>query len=413
MQPETILYSDPRIRRNYRGSKRRALIEENSLVEERAYWLAWSQINGIGPILLQRLQENFNSLGTAWTAKSIELSQVEGFGKQTIEKILQEREKINPEQFIEKHLIKNPLFWTPADPDYPRLLLEIPSPPPVLYYRGTVDTKENQGITPTVAIVGTRAPSEYGRRWARKFSAALAKSDFTVVSGLATGIDTEAHTSCLDAGGRTLAICGTGVDIVYPRANERLCDRILQQGLTISEYPAGTQPNKTNFPRRNRIIAGLSRATIVIEAPRKSGALITAYEANDFCRDVYVLTARLDDELSFGCMELLSKGAHPILPGNDRLLSEERLLEMLGAMPKLDKAEQLSLFPENPAPERQAPPLDAELALVLSAIASDPISFDSIVEAAGLEAGIVSGTLLQLELLGLVSQLPGMRYQRC
>ncbi|MCZ0901574.1 DNA-protecting protein DprA, partial [Microcoleus sp. HI-ES] len=129
----------------------------------------------------------------------------------------------------------------------------------------------------------------------------------TVVSGLAAGIDTEAHIGCLEAGGRTFAVVGTGVDIVYPKQNERLCDRILQQGLVISEYPAGTQPNRTNFPRRNRIIAGLSRATIVIEAPHKSGALITAYQANDFCRDVYVLTARLDDERSFGCLELLSK----------------------------------------------------------------------------------------------------------
>ncbi len=383
------------------------------MIEERAYWLAWSQINGIGPILLQRLNQHFNSLATAWTAKSIELCQVEGFGKQTLEKILQERDKINPEQFIEKHLIKNLHFWTPADRDYPRLLLEIPNPPPVLYYRGIVDTKENQGITPTVAIVGTRSPSEYGKRWTRKFSAALAKSGFTVVSGLAAGIDTEAHTSCLDTGGRTLAIFGTGVDVVYPRQNERLCDRVLQQGLAISEYPAGTEPNRTHFPRRNRIIAGLSRATIVIEAPRKSGALITAYEANDFGRDVYVLTGRLDDELSFGCLELLSKGAHPILPGNDQMSSEERLLEMLGVMPKLDNAQQLSLFPVNPAPPKRMPLLDADLALVLSAIASEPISFDTIVEAAGLDAGIVSGTLLQLELLELVSQLPGMRYQRC
>ncbi|MEG4054117.1 MULTISPECIES: DNA-processing protein DprA [unclassified Microcoleus] len=383
------------------------------MVEERAYWLAWSQINGIGPILLQRLQQNFNSLAEAWTAKSVDLMGIEGFGKQIIETIVQERTKLNPEEFIEKHLIKNPYFWTPADPDYPRLLLEIPNPPPVLYYRGLVDVKENQGITPTVAIVGTRSPSEYGRRWARKISTALAKSDFTVVSGLAAGIDTEAHTGCLEAGGRTFAVVGTGVDIVYPKQNERLCDRILQQGLVISEYPAGTQPNKTNFPRRNRIIAGLSRATIVIEAPHKSGALITAYQANDFCRDVYVLTGRLDDERSFGCLELLSKGAHPILPNSDRMLSEDRLLEMLGAMPKLDRAEQLSLFPPNPTVEKQGPPLEPELAKVLSAIASGPISFDTIVEAAGLEAGRVSSILLQLELLGLVSQLPGMRYQRC
>jgi len=383
------------------------------LVEERAYWLAWSQINGIGPILLQRLHQHFNSLAEAWTAKPVDLMRVEGLGKQIIETILQERTQLNPEQFIEKHLIKNPCFWTPADPDYPRLLLEISNPPPVLYYRGLVDVKENQGITPTVAIVGTRSPSEYGRRWTRKISTALAKSGFTVVSGLAAGIDTEAHTSCLEAGGRTLAVFGTGVDIVYPKPNERLCDRVLQQGLAISEYPAGTQPNKTNFPRRNRIIAGLSRATIVIEAPQKSGALITAYQANDFCRDVYVLTARLDDERSFGCLELLSKGAHPILPSSDRLLSEDRLLEMLGALPKLDKAEQLSLFPLNPTVEKQGPPLEPELAKVLSAIESGPISFDTIVEAAGLEAGTVSSILLQLELLGLVSQLPGMRYQRC
>jgi DNA processing protein len=383
------------------------------LVEERAYWLAWSQINGIGPILLQRLHQHFNSLAEAWTAKPVDLMRVEGLGKQIIETILQERTQLNPEEFIEKHLIKNPCFWTPADPDYPRLLLEISNPPSVLYYRGVVDVKENQGITPTVAIVGTRSPSEYGRKWTRKISTALAKSGFTVVSGLAAGIDTEAHTSCLEAGGRTLAVFGTGVDIVYPKPNERLRDRVLQQGLAISEYPAGTQPNKTNFPRRNRIIAGLSRATIVIEAPQKSGALITAYQANDFCRDVYVLTARLDDERSFGCLELLSKGAHPILPSSDRLLSEDRLLEMLGALPKLDYAEQLSLFPLNPTVEKQGPPLEPELAKVLSAIESGPISFDTIVEASGLEAGTVSSILLQLELLGLVSQLPGMRYQRC
>ena len=383
------------------------------MLEERAYWLAWSQINGIGPILLQRLHQHFDSLAAAWTAKSVDLMRVDRFGKLIIETTLQAREKINPEEFIERHLIKNPNFWTPADSDYPRLLLEIPSPPPVLYYRGNVDVKENQGITPTVAIVGTRSPSEYGRKWTRKFSAALAKNGFTVVSGLAVGIDTEAHTACLEAGGRTFAVLGTGVDIVYPKQNERLCDRILQQGLAISEYPAGTQPNKTNFPRRNRIIAGLSRATIVIEAPHKSGALITAYQANEFCRDVYVLTARLDDERSFGCLELLSKGAHPILPNSDRLLSEDRLLEMLGAMPKLDTPEQLSLFSLNPAVEKPVPLLEPELAKVLSAIDSEPISFDTIVEVLGLEAGTVSSILLQLELMGLVSQLPGMRYQRC
>lgn len=379
--------------------------------EERAYWLSWSQLKGVGPILLQRLQQHFGSLSEAWIAAPKELEQVEGFGRQTIEMVKQERSRLSPLEFLQQHQQKNPCFWTPADADYPRLLLEIPSPPPVIYYRGQVELRENQGITPTVAIVGTRTPSEYGKRWTRKISAALAKSGITVVSGLAAGIDTEAHSGCLDASGRTFAVFGTGVDIVYPKENKNLAERILQQGLVISEYPTGTKPYKTNFPRRNRIIAGLSRAIIVMEAPQKSGALITAYQANDFCRDVYVLTARLDDERSLGCLELLSKGAHPIPPNSDRLLSEERLLEMLGAMPKLDIDKQLSILPPTaPTPE---PSLAPTLAKVLAAVYSEATPFDAIALQTGLAAGEVSSALLQLELLGLVSQLPGMQYQRC
>lgn len=381
------------------------------MVEERAYWLSWSQIKGVGPILLQRLQQHFGSLAEAWIAAPKELGQVEGLGRQTIELVVQERSRLSPPDFLAEHQQKNPCFWTLADADYPRLLREIPNPPPVLYYRGQVDLNENQGLTPTIAIVGTRTPSEYGKRWTRKISTALAKSGFTVVSGLAAGIDTEAHTACLEAGGRTLAIFGTGVDIVYPKENKNLAERILQQGLAISEYPAGTKPHKSHFPRRNRIIAGLSRAVMIMEAPQKSGALITAYQANDFCRDVYVLTARLDDERSFGCLELLSKGAHLIPPQSDRLLSEERLLEMLGAIPNLDAPKQSSLLSATaPTPE---PALEAELAQILAAVRSEPTPFDAIAQQAGISTGEVSSALLQLELLGLVAQLPGMYYQRC
>lgn len=391
------------------------------MAEERTYWLAWSQINGVGPVLLQRLQQHFGSLATAWDATPADLAQVEGFGKQTAQTVAEERSRFLPEEFLEQHQQKNPSFWTPADPDYPRLLLEIPNPPPVIYYRGTVDFNELRGVTPTVAIVGTRSPSEYGKRWTRKISAALAKSGFTVVSGLAAGIDTEAHCGCLEAGGRTIAVFGTGVDLVYPATNKKLAAQVIEQGFVVSEYPAGTKPHRSNFPRRNRIIAGLSRAVLVMEAPQKSGALITAYQANDFCRDVYALTARLDDERSLGCLELLSKGAQPIPPNTDRWLSEERLLELLGAMPKLDRGEfgsKVSLSPslESPSLEaesREGPALDPELTQVFEAITAEPLPFDLIVQRAGLPAGVVSGTLLQLELLGLVSQLPGMRYQRC
>ncbi|MDY7024452.1 MAG: DNA-processing protein DprA, partial [Cyanobacteriota bacterium] len=187
------------------------------MLEERDYWVCWSQLSGIGPIALQRLYQHFGTLSAAWTASSQELREVAGFGRQTTAKVAEQRSQFDCVKFIKTHQEKNPHFWTPADPDYPRLLLEIPTPPPVLYYRGQIEPTENQGIKPCIGIVGTREPSEYGRRWTRKISTILVKSGFTVVSGMAAGIDTEAHSSCLDAGGRTLAIFGTGVDIIYPK----------------------------------------------------------------------------------------------------------------------------------------------------------------------------------------------------
>ncbi len=365
--------------------------------EERAFWLAWSQISGIGPVLLGRLQQHFGTLAQAWEAKANQLRQIEGFGNQMIKKVEQERQQLHPEQLLAEHQQKNPHFWTPADPDYPRLLLEIPTPPSVLYYQGKVQPEENQGLAPMVGIVGTREPSDYGRRWTHRITTALTKKGFTVVSGMADGIDTEAHRACIEAGGRTLAVLGTGVDVVYPLRNRTLYEQIQKQGVVLSEYPAGTPPDRVHFPRRNRIIAGLVRAVLVMEAPSKSGALITANFANEFCRDVYVLPGALDNVRSHGCLGLLSRGAQVIL-------SEGHLLEMLGAMPPLDTVEQY----RTPT----MPFLEPELLQVLEALTSEPTGFDAIVQQTGLAAASVSSALLQLELSGLVSQLPGMRYQR-
>lgn len=374
------------------------------MIEERAYWLAWSQVERVGPVLLRRLQQRFGTLAEAWEASTAQLQEVEGFGYQLAATVVAARSQINPQELLLQHSLKNPCFWTLADPDYPRLLLEIPNPPPVLYYRGQVDFQENQGMKPMVAIVGTREPTDYGKRWTRKISVALANHGFTVVSGMAAGIDTEAHRGCLEAGGRTLAVLGTGVDLIYPPRNRSLYEQILRQGLVLSEYPAGTQPNRAHFPQRNRIIAGLSRAILVMEAPTKSGALITAYQANEYCRDVYVLPGRLDDEQSKGCLGLLSRGAHVIL-------NEGHLLEMLGAMPQLDSAAHLSLLAQEQA--MQTPQLEPELAGVFQVLASEPMSLDTIVQQTGLNTGSVSSALLQLELMGLVSQLPGLQYRRC
>ncbi|NEQ16176.1 MULTISPECIES: DNA-processing protein DprA [unclassified Moorena] len=369
--------------------------------EERAYWLAWSEVPGIGSVLLQRLHQQFGTLAEAWKASASELGAVEGFGVRLIERVVKMRGQYLPEQLLEQHLVKNPCFWTPADGEYPRLLLEIPSPPPRLYYSGVVDLAENYGSKPIVGIVGTRNPSEYGKRWTRKISATLAKHGFTVVSGMAVGIDTQAHRGCLEAGGRTIAVLGTGLDVVYPLSNSYLYKQIQEQGLVISEYPASTKPARSNFPQRNRIIAGLSRAVLVMEAPNKSGALITARLANEFCRDVYALPGSLDNPNSIGCLGLLNRGAHVIL-------SEGHLLEMLGAIPELDPHSAI----EQPLPALPVPTLEPALAKVLDAIAFEPTSFDIIVQQAALEAGSVSSALLQLELMGLVSQAPGMRYRR-
>ncbi|MBD2461775.1 DNA-protecting protein DprA [Oscillatoria sp. FACHB-1407] len=387
--------------------------------EERAFWVAWSRIAGIGPTLLLRLQRHFGTLSEAWYASATALEAVEGVGEQISAIAVKGRSPLDPDAVLQQHEQENPHFWTPADPDYPRLLLEIPDPPPVLYYSGVVEPLENQGIIPCVAIVGTREPTDYGRRWTRRITAALAQAGYTIVSGLAEGVDTETHHACLGAGGRTIAVLGTGVDMVYPWSNRNLSQQVQQQGLLLSEYPAGSQPDRTHFPRRNRIIAGLSRVVLVMEAPHKSGALITARLANDYCREVYALPGSLDNNRSKGCLELINTGAHMIL-------GEKQLLAALESLPQLDTAQlptnQLSLFEEEDEDElemsrpqpRILEPLIGEPVLkqVFEAVPLEPLAIDLIVQQVGLDTATVLSSLAQLELMGLISQLPGMRYQR-
>ncbi|MGQ9870627.1 DNA-processing protein DprA [Leptodesmis sp.] len=377
------------------------------MIKERAFWLAWSQINGIGPVLLKRLQTHFKSLVAAWEASSADLMEVEGFGYQTAEMVVAERRAIQPEQLLNQHEQENPNFWTPADPDYPRLLLEIPDPPPVLYYQGKVEERELNGLAPMIAIVGTRSPSPYGRQWTRRLTIALVEQGFTIVSGLAEGIDTEAHRSCLEAGGRTIAVLGCAVNVVYPWSNRSLYQQLVQTGLALSEHPAGTQPNRTFFPRRNRIIAGLCRAVLVMEAPEKSGGLITAYYANEYGRDVYALPGRLDDYKSLGCLKLIDQGARPIR-GTDHLL------ELLGTIPQFKE-------PPGVSTQQFSLPLNlsSDLAHILQVLTDlapsldgEAVPFDLLVQHSGLPAGSVSSALTQLEMEELITSLPGMRYQR-
>ncbi len=371
--------------------------------DERVYWLAWSTIKGVGPILLKRIHQHFEHLENAWKASPKALGEVNGLGGKLIQTILEQRGKIDPLQLLEDHSQKNPNFWTPSDRDYPTLLWEIPSPPPVLYYYGQVNSKENSGIIPGIGIVGTRSPTEHGRRWTRKIATGLANSGFTVVSGMAAGIDGDAHQSCLNAGGRTIAVLGTGLDLIYPPQHRQLFEEIATQGLIVTEYPLGTKPDRGNFPARNRIIAGLSRAILVMEGDERSGALITAKYANEFGRDIYALPNSPDVLQAKGCLTLIHNGAEIII-------EQEKLLTTLGAIPTLEPTQQLSLF--NAPESEKIPDLDPICLKVFQALNQESMGFDSIIELSGLSASEVSGKLLELELMGLIKQLPGMRYQR-
>lgn len=375
---------------------------------ERIYWLAWSQIKGFGPILLKRIQQYFGSLEQAWRSPIIDLRQIEGIGTKLTDIFQEKKRDIEPENLYIEHLKKNPLFLTPIDAEYPPLLLEIPNHPSILYYSGNLNLNAFQSLKPFIAMVGTREPTEHGRKWTYNVSNSLTKHGFTIVSGVAMGIDTIAHRGCLNAGGCTVGVLGNGLDVIYPHSNRKLYEEIQSKGLLLSEYPAGTQPNAKNFPARNRIVAGLCRAILVMEAPEKSGALITARLANEFGRDVYTLPNSPDNTKALGCLRLIHNGA-------DVIISEHELLTMLGAIPNLDPPppQQLSLLNQLSSPSPSPMPnLSPSFATVFKAIATSPTPFDLIVQESGLSASEVSSILLQLELQDLVSQLPGMHYRR-
>ena len=374
------------------------------MLAERAFWFTWSQIQGMGPVLQKRLAQQFGSLAAAWEATPEALQQVEGIGSKLAWAIAQQRRFFEPADALQQ----TTPFLTPADAAYPTVLYEIPDPPPVLYYQGQVGRLHTCQTHPAVGIVGTRRPSEYGKRWTRHLTTVLSQAGFLIISGLADGIDREAHQSCLDADGWTIAVLGAGVDVVYPHRNRELHWAIAESGLLLSEHPPGTPPNRVHFPRRNRIIAGLSRAILVTEAPRQSGALITAQLANDYGRDVFALPGSLDNHRCHGCLDLVNQGAHLIIETAD-------LLNTLGGIPvEIEPPQEASLV-------TKLPDLPPDLMRVFQAVPGEAQSLDNIMKRLEdlfadeiITTGEVLGALTQLEIEGLVTHLPGTQYyQRC
>jgi DNA processing protein len=377
-------------------------------VGERSYWLAWRELNGIGAVLLHRLWQRFGSVEAAWNASSSELQQVEGIGKQRAEKIVADRLSLNPEKILATYQQYNPDFITPSDSEYPKILTTTPDAPTILHYRGDITLLQTLETQRGIAIVGTRKAGKYGSTWAQRYSQILTQENFIIVSGLAEGIDTIAHEACLAAGGKTIAVLGNGVDQVYPLSNRQLYDQIEKSGLILSEYPAGTKPDRKHFPARNRIVAGLCEATLVMEGGMDSGALITANLANDYGREVYALAGNLDSPQSEGCIHLISQGAH-ILP------KPEKFLELMEVLPRIHVTEPevealVQTLEEKITPV--LPTLESSLQILLQSIIllNNNAPLDLMIAQTKMSAGEVSSGLLQLELMGLVVQNPGMRY---
>ncbi len=353
------------------------------------YWLALNRVKGIGPARFRLLLDAFGSAEAIWRA-SPAAWQDAGLDARTAGSFEQQRRRIVPQAELERVLRLRVGVLRLCDDDYPRLLREIPLPPPVLYVRGSLTPEDDFAL----AVVGTRRATAYGRHVTERLAGELAGQRITIVSGLARGIDTHAHTAALDAGGRTIAVLGCGPDLVYPPENARLAARIVEIGALVTEFAPGTQPDAGNFPARNRLISGLSLGVLVTEAPETSGALITTRFAAEQGRDVFAVPANISSRSSVGCNRLIQDGAVLVLEVND-------VLSALNLHLVPQQLEMRELLPEN----------DTEAVLLdLLSGAGEPQHIDALCRTSGLQVAAVSAALVMMELKGLVRLAGPMTY---
>jgi len=354
---------------------------------DKRYWVGFNLVKGIGAVRLRALQEHFGDLSLAWQAP-LDALQAAGLSQKIAERVIQARASVNLDRFMEQIAAQAIQVLTWEDEAYPSRLKDIDQPPPILYLRGELTIEDSWAV----AVVGTRRVTAYGRQVTEELASYLAQNGVTVVSGLARGVDAIAHQAALKAGGRTLAVMGNGVDRIYPPEHRALAEQMLMSGALLSDYAPGTPPESANFPPRNRIIAGLSLAVVVVEAGETSGALITAQFAVDQGREVFAVPGNILAPQSKGTNRLIQQGAHPLLSARDVLealnltrVSEQRLV-------------------------RKALPADNVEAQVLNVLAHEPLHVDEIRNQTGLPIERVSATLVMMELKGMVRQVGGMNY---
>jgi DNA processing protein len=363
--------------------------------EDTKYWIALDFINGIGDVRAKTLYGRFKSADKIFSASENELRGIEGLG----EKILRAIRTFDDWGKVEEELIKirksGAAFVPLNDSSYPPQLLQIYNPPPFLLMNG--------GFTPgdkiSIAIVGTRLPDKYGRTVTEALSGELASLGVTIVSGMARGIDSIAQEEALKRGGRTIAVLGSGIDVVYPPENGRLYEKITKSGAVVSEFRLGTPPVAQNFPKRNRIISGLSLGVVVVQASDKSGSLISASFALDQNKEVFAVPGNVGRKLSRGSNWLIKKGAKLVETVDDILCEIEVLRGLKDG--SAGEAAQIDLTR-----------LSDREKTVYSVLGTEPVHIDEIIKSSGLESSSVLSLLLSLELDGYVAQHPGKLFRR-
>jgi len=351
------------------------------------YWVGFSLIPRIGRVKLSKLESHFGNMAEAWRANPDELSR-SGLDKGSVNAIVNGRPKISLEEELEKLEGQGIQAFTFHDKDYPARLKQIYDYPPILYVKGSLLPQDEWCL----AVVGTRKATVYGRQAAEEIVADLARNKITIVSGLARGIDSIAHRSALEADGRTIAVFGCGLDIIYPGENASLAQRIVDNGALISEFPLGTEPRRENFPLRNRIMSGLSLGVLVVEAGDTSGAMITARLALEQNREVFAVPGSILSPSSRGTNNLIQEGAKLIRDYTDIL--EELNLRAV--------AHQIELKEVIPASDTES--------LLLKQLSAEPTHIDEVCRGSGLPIATVSSTLAMMELKGMVRQVGTMNY---
>lgn len=357
-------------------------------MSDRKYWLGFNLVKGIGPAKVQALLGYFGNLARAWQATELELAKI-GFDRRAINSLIEARKTLDLDTCLAQVDAANVTLLTWDTPEYPAYLREVANPPPLLYMHGDLREVDRWAV----AVVGTRRLTAYGRQVTRDLVTGLVQNGVTIVSGLARGIDGIAHKTALELGGRTIAVLGSGLDQIYPAEHRNLAREIIQgQGAVLSEYGLGIRPEAKNFPPRNRVISGLSMGVVVIEAGKKSGALITADFAVEQDRDVFAVPGNITSPASKGPNRLIQQGAKLVTCVDD-------ILEELNISMVVEKtAVQLAL------------PDSSEEAALLSELTHQPVHVDELSRTTGLPSNVVSSTLTLMELKGAVQQVGGMNY---